>query len=277
MPFRFYIDERALIRARFTGNELRSPFATLGRDGRWHESDDLTPSPYHAGVVTREVAAAEAVRIVGHEVNLDAVVTRIGSNHDGDICAGIDIGGKRKGFHGAAISGRAVVEPPRHLPDVAAAVEWLQTFKPAVVALDSPNTCATEGERSRAGERELAREICGIRWTPDRPALDGVPYFGWVLHGFELYEAIAEQLPGVPVIEVFPTASWTVWHGERGAKRRAAWSREALASLDLAHKPKGRTNQDERDAIAAALTAQLYVNGRTRSFGDIEVPDKRKG
>jgi predicted nuclease with RNAse H fold len=78
----------------------------------------------------------------------------------------------------------------------------------------------------------------------------------------------------VNVIEVFPTASWTRWHGKRGHRTRAAWSLEALAELGLEGIPS-RTNQDQRDAIAAAVTARQYTSGMTETIGEIVVPADR--
>jgi predicted nuclease with RNAse H fold len=153
-------------------------------------------------------------------------------------------------------------------------VEWVVAFDPAVVALDSPKTCAPEGESSRADERELARAVCGIRWTPERSRLAGNPYYGWVEHGLELYEALAEA--GVDrdrQIEVFPTAAWTVWAGRRAGRRRSEWSANALSGLGLGGLPSRHLTQDDRDAVAAALVARLHTEGRTRAFGEIIVPD----
>jgi hypothetical protein len=42
-------------------------------------------------------------------------------------------------------------------------------------------------------------------------------------------------------------------------------------ALDLGRAP-ARLNQDERDAIAAALTARAHERGETERFGDIVVP-----
>ena len=72
MSFKFFTDERALIRADFKGDELLSMFATLGKDGTWHESPRLVPSPYHAVECDRDTARKAAVRIAGSEVDLDA-------------------------------------------------------------------------------------------------------------------------------------------------------------------------------------------------------------
>lgn len=73
------------------------------------------------------------------------------------------------------------------------------------------------------------------------------------------------------MIEVFPTASWARWHGKRGARSRAAWSQQGLASLGLEGVP-ARTNQDQRDAIAAAMTARQYAQCMTEAMGEIVVP-----
>ena len=186
---------------------------------------------------------------------------------------GIDVGGRRKGFHGCALRGDEVVAGPERLADVASAVAWLRALGPTVVALDSPQTCAPAGESSRADERELARAVCGIRWTPERSRLAGNPYYEWVEHGLELYAALADAGVGRDrQIEVFPTAAWTILAGPREGRRRGAWSAAALAALGLAGLPVRRLNQDDRDAVAAALVARLHSEGRTRAFGEIIVP-----
>ena len=46
---------------------------------------------------------------------------------------------------------------------------------------------------------------------------------------------------------------------------------EALAALNLEGLPS-RTNQDSRDAIAAAVTARDYAHKHVDAFGDIVVP-----
>jgi predicted nuclease with RNAse H fold len=145
---------------------------------------------------------------------------------------------------------------------------------PTVVALDSPMTCAPPGERSRACERALMKEICGIRWTPDETKLAGNPYYEWIVCGLELYEALDRERArtGWEVIEVFPTASWTIWAGPRGGLGRSRWTRQALEGMALDDLPARRLSQDDRDAIAAAITARLHAQGRSRVFDEIVVP-----
>jgi predicted nuclease with RNAse H fold len=115
--------------------------------------------------------------------------------------------------------------------------------------------------------------ICGIHWTPDESRVHaGNFYYAWIVEGPTLYRALATRK--VEVIEVFPTASWTRWHGRRGSRRRSAWSREGLADLGLEGVP-ARTNQDQRDAIAAAVTARQHTQGLTETMGEIIGPAGR--
>jgi predicted nuclease with RNAse H fold len=188
--------------------------------------------------------------------------------------AGIDVGGRRKGFHAAGVSATEVVAGPHRLAKVEGVLQWLDALEPTVVALDSPMTCAPPGEGSRAGERALMKDVCGIRWTPDETKLEGNAYYEWIVCGRELYEALDRERArtGWEVIEVFPTASWTVWAGPRGSLRRGRWTRQALEGMALDGLPPRRLNQDDRDAIAAAITARLHAQGRSRRFGEIVVP-----
>jgi predicted nuclease with RNAse H fold len=192
-------------------------------------------------------------------------------------CAGIDVGGRRKGFDYVVVDGRRVVSGPQNLKTSREVLESLKRHRPTVIGVDSPCTCALDGDRSRAGERDLAREVCGIRWTPDLSRLDGNPYYEWVINGLELYRTLeAESVAqGWTVIEVFPTASWTRWSGARGKRPRSVWTQDALGAFALNDLPARRLNQDARDAIAAALTAQLYARGEYEAFEEIVVPRAR--
>jgi predicted nuclease with RNAse H fold len=181
---------------------------------------------------------------------------------------GVDVGGRRKAFDVALVEDRRLVDwRQRQSADdvVACAV----AARPSVIAVDSPRSCAPPGWTYRPGEKELRAAVCGIRWTPPRARLEGNPYYEWIVEGLRLYEALGDQ--PAEVIECFPTASWTRWHGARDARRRSAWTRDALAALPLRDVPR-RTNQDMRDAIAAALTARDYERGRFELFGEIVVP-----
>ena len=181
---------------------------------------------------------------------------------------GVDVGGKRKGFDVAVIDERQVLALQNRLT-CKHVVDLVTACQPAVVAIDGPRSCAPEGQTARAGEIQLARAICGIRWTPDARHVHVSPYYAWVIEGLALFGALSGC--GCEVIEVFPTASWTRWHGRRGPRTRSAWTRQGLAALGL-HGVPARTNQDQRDAIAAAVTARQHTQAMTETMGEIVVP-----
>jgi predicted nuclease with RNAse H fold len=184
------------------------------------------------------------------------------------VWIGVDVGAKRKGFDVAVIDDRRVLELQSHL-NCQQVVDLVIGNRPAVVAIDSPRSCAPGGHTARDGEHRLAKSICGIRWTPDAGRVRASPYYAWILEGFALYHALAAH--GVEAIEVFPTASWTRWFGKRASRSRTVWTRQGLAALGLESVP-ARTSQDQRDAIAASMTARQHSLALTETMGDIVVP-----
>ena len=182
------------------------------------------------------------------------------------------MGGRRKGFHAAVLDARSLVAGPKRLASPGETADWLAAFDPESVGVDSPCRPALPGQTARDCERELARKVCGIRWTPAGDHLHGNPYYEWIVHGLEL--ALVLRAAGRwEVIEVFPTASWTRWAGRRRGSR-ARWSQAALDSLGLTGAPP-RLGQDSRDALAAAVTARLWSAGATEAFDEIVVPNER--
>ncbi len=185
--------------------------------------------------------------------------------------AGIDVGGRRKGFHVAVIHEGCVLAGPARLGTPDDAVGWLRGFAPSVIGVDAPREPASDGAVSRECERRIARDICGIRYTPDLRTLRSATYYAWVLHGLELYAALAGD--DWEVVETFPTACWTRWAGPRGDRPRGAWSGDALARLIPVSGRPARLGQDGRDAIGAALVAREHFAGRTDpAFAPIAVP-----
>lgn len=187
------------------------------------------------------------------------------------VWVGVDVGGQRKGFDVAVIDDRQVLELWSHRT-CSQVVDIVLVNRPEVAAIDSPRSCAPDGQTARDSELRLAKSICGIRWTPDERRVHATAYYAWILEGRALFDALAAQ--DVQVIEVFPTASWTCWFGKRGTRTRAAWTRQGLAALGLTSVP-ARTNQDQRDAIAAAMTARQGSLASTETIGDIVVPARR--
>jgi predicted nuclease with RNAse H fold len=181
---------------------------------------------------------------------------------------GVDVGGRRKAFDVALVEHERLIGW-RQRQSVCDVVAWAAAARPSVIAIDSPRSTAPPGWTHRPEEKELRNAVCGIRWTPPRAQLDGNPYYEWIAQGLCLYEALSRQ--SARVIECFPTASWTRWHGARNGRRRSDWTREALAAHGLRDVPP-QTSQDLRDAIGAALTARDYELGRCERFGEIVVP-----
>jgi len=187
------------------------------------------------------------------------------------VWAGIDVGGPRKGFHVALVDGRRVIDAPRRLVSAAAVLEYLAPWRPIAVGIDSPRRLAVDGQRSRPCERDfVAARICALRYTPDRRGLSASPvYYSWIANGLALWQAL--EAAGVTALECFPTASWTRWYRPRARTPRATWSTRALMRRRL-DGVSGPLDQDERDAIGAALTAYEWSAGRCETFGDIIVP-----
>jgi predicted nuclease with RNAse H fold len=185
------------------------------------------------------------------------------------VWAGVDVGGERKGFHAAVVDSESL--QARHRSQSAEAlVEWLLPWRPRLVAVDSPVSTAPAGLSSREGERLLVRAgICGIRYTPGQVEVDRNDYYEWIRNGLRLYSTLKDA--GLATIECFPTASWSRLAGARGKERRSAWTRRALNGLGLGGLPP-RLSQDDRDAVAAAVTARLHDAGATEAFGEIVVP-----
>ncbi|HZJ55183.1 MAG TPA: DUF429 domain-containing protein [Myxococcaceae bacterium] len=185
--------------------------------------------------------------------------------------AGVDVGGRRKGFHLAILDARGrVIVAGERIATARGVVERLRPLAPVLVAVDAPRRPAEPGQRSRACEREFVRAgICALRFTPDLRELRKNPFHEWVVMGLALYRALDRS--GLSAVECFPTAAWTVWGGPRGRTPRTAWSARILDRLQLSGAPR-RLGQDGRDAIGAALTAQLHWMGETQRFGEIAIP-----
>jgi len=185
------------------------------------------------------------------------------------LFAGIDVGGRRKGFHIAVLDYERNVVDERRETAATEAARFLAGRGVDVVAVDSPLGAAEPGEHGSKCEYEfLARKVCGIRLTPDEATIrreHPTDFYGWISHGWELYEAldIRAHEECWEVVECFPTATWSLLYGRRPrGVSRAVWSRRALDHLPV-KRCAGRLNQDQRDALAAAYTAWLHRRGET--------------
>jgi predicted nuclease with RNAse H fold len=191
------------------------------------------------------------------------------------VWAGVDVGGRRKGFHVAVVDAGLHVRTER-VAGADGCAELLAEARPAAVGVDAPPGWADPGESSRANERAFARaRVCGIRFTPDEATAGRRTdrYYEWVEQGIALWAALGAA--GLRAVEVFPTASWTRWLGGRAPLSRAAWSGRGLAQVASAVGGlDGVRDQDTRDAVAAALTARQWdvAPASVETFGGLVVP-----
>jgi hypothetical protein len=95
-----------------------------------------------------------------------------------------------------------------------------------------------------------------------------------------LFDAPAAR--DIEVIEVFPTASWTRWHGKRGPRTRAAWTRQGLAALGSgvrarAHEPRPARRSCCCDDCSSAQHGPDGNDGRYRRSGQPLVTCESQG
>lgn len=121
------------------------------------------------------------------------------------FAVGIDVAGTKRGHHGVALDlgSRRLVEcwawPDEHAALAAlAGLEGLMA-----VAIDAPPAAHRMGVRVREAEVELARKRVRPQWTP-APGGRAQP---WMENGERLWQALRRGLPGVAMIETFPTAA----------------------------------------------------------------------
>jgi predicted nuclease with RNAse H fold len=190
---------------------------------------------------------------------------------------GIDVGGKRKGYHAVALTGGAYSS---HLAtkDVQELSHWCrETVRARVIAIDAPCRWSNDGH-SRPAERELMKKGIWCFSTPTKEKAVGhrSNHFGWMLRGEELFQALADRYPlcgKLPAagqkccFETFPHAiTWHLRGGNADASQKGIQRRAILeqAKLNLAH----LTNIDLVDAALCALAAyHAATGGECVSYG----------
>lgn len=191
------------------------------------------------------------------------------------VVAGVDVGGRRKGFHAVALrDGKYLAHIASCDVDVIAG--WCRDHDAQAVGIDAP-CCWSRDGRPRSAERELAvkRISCFATPTLQRAKEHPKDYFGWMLNGARLYEALAPSFrlfEGSDVaeprcFETFPHAIACELAGGAIAKEDKLRRRRQLleeAGIDLAP----LTNVDLRDAALCALAAYAVLRGRYRFYGE---------
>jgi len=188
---------------------------------------------------------------------------------------GIDVGGERKGFHAVALHNETFVATLAHsVPAVI--VSWCRQLKAVVVAVDAP--CGwSAGGASRLAERNLA--IGGNKIscfaTPARACANRSNFFKWVFNGARLYQQLVKHYvlfdgsrrAGQACFETFPHAVVCALAGRMVAARPKRETRRN-ALRQRGYDVGSVTNVDFVDAGLCAITADAFVRGRVKLFGN---------
>jgi predicted nuclease with RNAse H fold len=185
---------------------------------------------------------------------------------NGDAVAGIDVGGRTKGFH--AVTLLDGVFEGRNSTNPAQIVEWCLQRQVTIVAVDAP--CGwSDLSRSRCAERCLKLEDKKIHCfaTPTRAVAlrHKKGFYEWVFNGERLYDLLAPHYPlfdgtfrkGPTSFETFPHAIVCSLAGKIvRAKSKVAIRRHILRTRSYDVTPL--VNLDLIDAALCALTAEQF-------------------
>jgi predicted nuclease with RNAse H fold len=188
---------------------------------------------------------------------------------------GIDVGGKRKGFHAMVLRCGSFVNKKTD-PDPAVIVEWCLEQKATVVAVDAPCAWSQSGS-SRLAERELAlageKIHCFATPTRVRAKSHRKGFYDWVFNGEKLYMQLRQHYPLFNgeqcCIETFPHAVVCAMAGQViSAKPKAKVRRKALQ--DRGYDVSGLPNIDYVDAAICAVAADEFHKDNYQLFGNRE-------
>ncbi len=188
---------------------------------------------------------------------------------------GIDVGGKKKGFHAVALCDRKF-EPNCSL-DPVEIVAWCHVGNAVIIAVDAPCGWSQSG-KSRAAERDLriGGEKVHCFATPTlKIALDNQKgFYDWVFNGERLYSALkkcyslfdADRRDGPTCIESFPHGMVCALAGKLvPAKPKVQQRRQTLTRQG--YDDKALRNIDLVDAALCALAARAFLEGQICKFG----------
>jgi predicted nuclease with RNAse H fold len=187
---------------------------------------------------------------------------------------GIDVGGRRKGFH-------AVFVEDMKVQDVYACSEpqkvyqWCVTCSARAIGVDAPCHWSLDG-RQRTAEREMAADHISCSSTPTEATAIAHPtdYYGWMHAGMRLYGALRPTFPLLSnnkkdgcCFETFPYAvSRALAGAEKEPKPKVAFRRDVLRAAGLTDLSKLR-NIDFVDAALCAIAAIDLLRGAERQYG----------
>ncbi len=191
--------------------------------------------------------------------------------------AGIDVGGTKKGFHGVALKDGAYHDQ-KCSREVREMVDWcVQIVGARVIAIDAPCRWSNDG-RARPAERALMQRgiYCFASTTREKAVSHPSDYYGWMLRGEEIYQALEPTHPpgigptGRFCFETFPHAiNWQLRGGSANAKRKRVERAELLKKIGVSF--KDRVGIDTIDAALCAYMAHLVATGKRHlSLGEAQ-------
>jgi predicted nuclease with RNAse H fold len=227
---------------------------------------------------------------------------------DEQLVIGIDIAATRPCTAVALTCGRAAqavgwmaaqADEDSSRDDTSAMLDWVERLAPAAVAVDAPQgynrrllvrSSAHGSSRSRVCDHELLRRRISLYQVPSRKEAteDSVKLPAWMRVGFRYFKELKRRgfeappdgaLPGAfgaapALLEVFPYASFVTLLGgllskkttREGVRLRVLALRRAGVHWDSAD--DAYYDHDSLDALAAALTAWRFLQGRAHPVGD---------
>lgn len=190
------------------------------------------------------------------------------------VVVGIDVGGKKKGFHAVALRDRCVrgTLVTSNTADVAA---WCREHNASAIGVDAPCRWSLTG-RARPCERDLARLGLSVFSTPCRTRGTVHPFYRWMVNGAELFGTLAPQyrlFDGRTAardrlcFETFPQAIACALAGRTlSARHKRVDRRRLLEKAGIA--TETLTTIDDIDAALCALAAQHVLAGSFNAYGD---------
>ena len=187
---------------------------------------------------------------------------------------GIDVGGVKKGFHVVALREGQFLEKLA-TRDPLTVLTWCRALKASVIGIDAPCKWSLTG-RARPCERELSGSGLSSFFTPSMAIGHVHPFYGWMVNGAELFRLLGPHYRlfdgrstalSPACFETFPHAVACVLAGRTlSAKQKRFDRRRLLGRAGIV--TDSLTNIDEVDAALCALTAQHFLAGTFKAYGD---------